>query len=56
MLVIAGAIEGFISPSELPREAKLGCAAVFAAAMAAYFVFAGRGMEDREAAEHAGDR
>jgi uncharacterized membrane protein SpoIIM required for sporulation/uncharacterized RDD family membrane protein YckC len=56
MLVVAGSIEGFISPSELPREVKLGCAAVFALAMVAYFVFAGRGIEDREAAEHAGDR
>jgi uncharacterized membrane protein SpoIIM required for sporulation/uncharacterized RDD family membrane protein YckC len=56
MLVIAGIIEGFISPSELPREVKLGFAMVAAVAMIAYFAFAGRGMEHREAAEHAGDR
>jgi uncharacterized membrane protein SpoIIM required for sporulation len=56
MLVIAGTIEGFISPSELPREIKLGFAAVAALAMVAYFAFAGRGMEHRQAAEHAGDR
>lgn len=56
MLVVAGTIEGFISPSELPREIKLGFAAVAALAMVAYFAFAGRGMEHREAAEHAGDR
>jgi uncharacterized membrane protein SpoIIM required for sporulation/uncharacterized RDD family membrane protein YckC len=56
MLVVAGTIEGFISPSELPREIKLGLATVFALAMVAYFAFAGRGMEAREAAEHAGDR
>jgi uncharacterized membrane protein SpoIIM required for sporulation/uncharacterized RDD family membrane protein YckC len=56
MLVIAGTIEGFISPSELPREIKLAFAAVAALAMVAYFAFAGRRMEHREAAEHAGDR
>jgi uncharacterized membrane protein SpoIIM required for sporulation len=56
MLVIAGLIEGFISPSELPREVKLTLAAFFALAMVAYFVFAGHGAEHREAAEHAGDR
>lgn len=56
MLVIAGTIEGFISPSELPREIKLGFAAVAALAMVAYFAFAGHGTEHREAAEHAGDR
>ncbi|WP_420125100.1 stage II sporulation protein M [Longimicrobium sp.] len=56
MLVIAGTIEGFISPSELPREIKLGFAAVAALAMVAYFAFAGRGAEHLNAAEHAGDR
>ena len=56
MLVVAGLIEGFISPSALPREIKLGLATVFALAMVAYFAFAGHGAEHREAAEHAGDR
>ncbi|HEX2081024.1 MAG TPA: stage II sporulation protein M [Longimicrobium sp.] len=56
MLVIAGLIEGFISPSDLPREAKLTLAALFALAMVAYFAFAGHGAEHQEAAEHAGDR
>lgn len=56
MLVIAGTIEGFISPSELPREIKLAFATVAAMAMVAYFAFAGRGREHLEAAEHAGDR
>ncbi len=51
MLVIAGLIEGFISPSQLPREVKFVFAAVFALAMVAYFAFAGRGHEHvREAA------
>jgi uncharacterized membrane protein SpoIIM required for sporulation len=56
MLVVAGTIEGFISPSELPREIKLALASLFALAMVAYFAFAGRNEEAREAAEHAGDR
>jgi uncharacterized membrane protein SpoIIM required for sporulation/uncharacterized RDD family membrane protein YckC len=56
MLVVAGTIEGFISPSELPREIKLGLATVFALAMVVYFIVAGRGAEHVEAAEHAGDR
>ncbi|HYR06631.1 MAG TPA: stage II sporulation protein M [Longimicrobium sp.] len=56
MLVVAGTIEGFVSPSDLPREIKLGFAAVAALAMVAYFAFAGRRAEHLEAAEHAGDR
>lgn len=56
MLVVAGMIEGFISPSELPREIKLGLASLFALAMVAYFAFAGRNQQAQEAAEHAGDR
>ncbi|HEU4882416.1 MAG TPA: stage II sporulation protein M, partial [Longimicrobium sp.] len=56
MLVVAGTIEGFISPSELPREIKLAFAAVAALAMVAYFTLAGRAAEHVEAAEHAGDR
>jgi uncharacterized membrane protein SpoIIM required for sporulation len=56
MLVCAGLIEGFISPSELPRAVKLFLAACFAAAMAAYFLFAGRDAEAVRAAEAAGNR
>ncbi|MBB4636263.1 stage II sporulation protein M [Longimicrobium terrae] len=56
MLVIAGMIEGFISPSDLPREAKLALAAVFASAMVAYFALAGRGEAAVAAAELAGER
>jgi uncharacterized membrane protein SpoIIM required for sporulation/uncharacterized RDD family membrane protein YckC len=43
MLVIAGLIEGFVSPSDLPRPAKLAFAAVVALLLAAYLGFAGRG-------------
>lgn len=50
MLLIAGMIEGFISPSALPREIKLTLATVFALAMISYFAFAGRTQEDEEAA------
>lgn len=50
MLVCAGVIEGFISPSALPRELKLAFAALFAAVMLAYFAFAGRGRGAAEAA------
>lgn len=50
MLLIAGLIEGFISPSQLPREIKLTLAALFAMAMVTYFAFAGRTREDAEAA------
>ena len=50
MLVVAGMIEGFISPSDLPRELKLALAAVFAIALVLYLAFAGRGAEARKAA------
>lgn len=56
MLTLAGLIEGFISPSELPREVKLVLASFFAVGMIAYFALAGHGAEHREIAEHAGDR
>jgi uncharacterized membrane protein SpoIIM required for sporulation/uncharacterized RDD family membrane protein YckC len=56
MLAVAGMIEGFISPSQLPREVKLGLASLFALVMVSYFAFAGRGTEHVEAAEHAGER
>jgi uncharacterized membrane protein SpoIIM required for sporulation/uncharacterized RDD family membrane protein YckC len=54
MLVCAGLIEGFISPSQLPREVKLGAAALFALAMTAYFAFAGHGHDAQ--AESFGER
>jgi uncharacterized membrane protein SpoIIM required for sporulation len=42
MLIVAGMIEGFVSPSQLPRELKLGFAAIVAALLVAYLLFAGR--------------
>jgi uncharacterized membrane protein SpoIIM required for sporulation/uncharacterized RDD family membrane protein YckC len=56
MLLIAGLIEGFISPSDLPREIKLLFAVLFALAMVSYFAFAGHGREDVEAAAAFGER
>jgi uncharacterized membrane protein SpoIIM required for sporulation len=56
MLLLAGTIEGFISPSALPREFKLTFAAVVALAMVAYFAFAGHGREDVQAAAAIGER
>ncbi|HST57279.1 MAG TPA: stage II sporulation protein M [Longimicrobium sp.] len=56
MLLIAGMIEGFISPSDLPREIKLLFATLFALAMVSYFAFAGHGREDVEAAAAFGER
>ena len=50
MLVVAGMIEGFISPSDLPREVKLGLAALFALGLVAYLAFAGRDDPARKAA------
>lgn len=42
LLLAAGIIEGFISPSLLPREVKLALAGLFALALAAYLLGAGR--------------
>jgi uncharacterized membrane protein SpoIIM required for sporulation len=56
MLLVAGTIEGFISPSQLPREAKLVFAALAAAGMVAYLLLAGRGEEFRKAAEETAAR
>jgi uncharacterized membrane protein SpoIIM required for sporulation/uncharacterized RDD family membrane protein YckC len=50
MLVVAGMIEGFISPSNLPREVKLALAALFALGMVAYLALAGRDERARKAA------
>jgi uncharacterized membrane protein SpoIIM required for sporulation/uncharacterized RDD family membrane protein YckC len=43
LLLIAGIIEGFISPSTIPTAAKLSFAALFAVVLALYLVGAGRG-------------
>ncbi|HEX6751770.1 MAG TPA: stage II sporulation protein M [Longimicrobium sp.] len=56
MLVFAGLIEGFVSPSTLPREVKLSLAALFAAMMVLYLAFAGRDERSRKAAEAAAQR
>lgn len=56
MLMIAGLIEGFISPSQLPRGVKFLCATLFAAAMVSYFAFAGRDQDDVRAAGAFGER
>src|SRR5690606_12630951 len=42
LLLAAGIIEGFISPSPLPREVKLALAGLFAIALAVYLLAAGR--------------
>ncbi len=50
LLVVAGFIEGFVSPSQLPREVKLGFAALVAVVLVAYLGGAGRDEEARIAA------
>lgn len=50
MLVVAGTIEGFISPSELPSGVKLAVAALTLVLLVMYLGFAGRGEEARRAA------
>ncbi|HEX8905249.1 MAG TPA: stage II sporulation protein M, partial [Longimicrobiaceae bacterium] len=56
MLVVAGVIEGFISPSDLPREVKLAFAALFALGLVLYLALAGRGEQARRDAEAAAGR
>jgi uncharacterized membrane protein SpoIIM required for sporulation len=56
MLVVAGTIEGFISPSDLPREVKLTLAALFALLLVVYLAFAGRDEAGRRAAAAAAVR
>lgn len=41
MLLVAGIVEGFLSPSMLPNEVKLSCAAVLGAALFTYLFVAG---------------
>jgi uncharacterized membrane protein SpoIIM required for sporulation len=56
MLVVAGAIEGFISPSELPSGVKLAVAALTLVLLVMYLGLAGRGEEARRAAAAAAMR
>jgi len=56
MLVVAGTIEGFVSPSDLPSGVKLGVAALTLVLLVMYLGFAGRGEEARRAAAEAGMR
>ncbi|MEW5930495.1 MAG: stage II sporulation protein M [Gemmatimonadota bacterium] len=53
LLLVAGTIEGFVSPAPLPRPLKLALAALFAALLVAYLGLAGRGAEGRREAETA---
>lgn len=46
LLVIAGIIEGFISPSNLPGAAKIGVGVATGIAMYSYLIFAGREEEE----------
>jgi len=46
LLLVAGTIEGFVSPSAIPRPLKLSLAALFAALLVAYLGLAGRGAPD----------
>ncbi len=56
MLFVAGIIEGFVSPSDLPAEAKLVLAAMLGAAMVAWLALAGRDEAARLSAEAAAER
>lgn len=47
MLIIAGTIEGFVTPSPLPLPAKYGVAVATALGWLLYFGFAGRGQRPR---------
>ena len=47
LLVLAGLIEGFVSPAAIAVGAKLAIAAAAAAAVTAYLLFAGRGTDVR---------
>jgi uncharacterized membrane protein SpoIIM required for sporulation/uncharacterized RDD family membrane protein YckC len=56
MLVVAGLIEGFISPSDLPREVKLAVAALTGIALLLYFGLAGRDAAGQRDAQQAAAR
>ncbi|HEV2145829.1 MAG TPA: stage II sporulation protein M, partial [Longimicrobiaceae bacterium] len=45
LLVVAGTIEGFVSPAPIPRPLKLSLAALFALLLVAYLALAGRGRD-----------
>lgn len=51
LLLVAGLIEGFVSPSSLPREVKLGFGLAIAGLFSAYLALGGRGAAGRTAAE-----
>ena len=53
MLLVAGSIEGFISPSQLPRELKFAFGGVIAVLLIAYLLLAGREKEGRTTGEPA---
>jgi hypothetical protein len=56
MLVFAGLIEGFVSPSTIPAQVKLALAALFGTVVVLYLALAGRGEAARAAAEAAARR
>jgi uncharacterized membrane protein SpoIIM required for sporulation/uncharacterized RDD family membrane protein YckC len=56
MLVFAGMIEGFVSPSSLPAQVKLALAVLFGSMVVLYLALAGRGEAARAAAEAAARR
>ena len=43
LLLLAGTVEGFISPAPIPRPFKIAFAAIVALLLAAYLLGAGRG-------------
>ncbi len=53
LLLVAGTIEGFVSPADIPRPLKMSLALLFAALLVAYLGLAGRGEAGRRAAEEA---
>lgn len=53
LLLVAGTIEGFVSPAPLPRPLKMALAALFAALLVGYLGLAGRGEQGRREAEAA---
>lgn len=56
LLVLAGLVEGFVSPSLLPAAAKFAFGAVALVALLAYFLGSGRSEEDARAVETLGER
>ncbi|HEU4557091.1 MAG TPA: hypothetical protein VFS20_04550, partial [Longimicrobium sp.] len=56
MLVAAGILEGFISPSGLPAEVKLAFAMLLAVGLVVYLALAGRDEYARRTAEAAAER